>query len=541
MRRSQWVLVGVVSCALVSPLFPPIPAGAAQAKLSIGDASVTEGDSGTATATFKVKLRRPNATDVSASFATSDGSAIAGSDYKAKSGQVVIPAGATVVKIKIKIVSDTTFESHEDFAVDLTDVIGALVIDAHAVGTITDNDGDKDFWLTFPGNYSNPTASQPLAVITGANGTTGTATGSAFSLPFTIGAAGIVYLNIPNSAEVQSSDLVESRSVHITATGSLGVAGVNQQLHGVGEYSYTGGGFLARPTGSLGTEHLVLAYQGIAAIPTSSQLTVVAAFDGTTVTITPKATVGTHPAGVAFTVAMDQGDTYQLRTPADLSGSEVDSDKPIAVYGGAECANVPTGTSYCDLVVEQMPPLYSWGTEFYSLPFARRTNGDTFRVLASVDGTVVNVNGSTLVTLNRGQFYEWVVTARSQITTSQPALVAQFFNGVTWDGGTVGDPMMVLVPPTSAYRSSYAFGSYIEPEGGVGAHANVIAPTADVGSVLLDGVAIPPASFTAIGATSYSGAVVALTDGRHTLSGPSPLGGVVYSFSQYNAQGYPIG
>jgi hypothetical protein len=48
-----------------------------------------------------------------------------------------------------------------------------------------------------------------------------------------------------------------------------------------------------------------------------SQIAVVAAVDGTTVLITPTAG-GTHPPGVAFSVAMNRGDSYQLSSSDDL-------------------------------------------------------------------------------------------------------------------------------------------------------------------------------------------------------------------------------
>ena len=49
----------------------------------------------------------------------------------------------------------------------------------------------------------------------------------------------------------------------------------------------------------------------------------------------------------------------------DLSGSIVDADKPISVYGGHPCANVPDQTFvFCDYVVEQMPPTNTWGRTF---------------------------------------------------------------------------------------------------------------------------------------------------------------------------------
>ncbi|NOK07235.1 Ig domain-containing protein,Calx-beta domain-containing protein, partial [Myxococcus xanthus] len=54
--------------------------------LSVGDASATEGNSGTATMTFTVSLGAASGQTVTVNYATADGTANAGSDYVARSG-----------------------------------------------------------------------------------------------------------------------------------------------------------------------------------------------------------------------------------------------------------------------------------------------------------------------------------------------------------------------------------------------------------------------------------------------------------------------
>ena len=81
---------------------------------------------------------------------------------------------------------------------------------------------------------------------------------------------------------------------------------------------------------------------------------------------------------------------------ADLTGSIIKSDKPIAAFGGNKCTNVPIGYYACDHIVEQLTPTSTWGQAFLTVPLATRLNGDTFRILASQDGTEVSINGSWL-------------------------------------------------------------------------------------------------------------------------------------------------
>ena len=110
--------------------------------LSIGDVSISEGNSGTQQATFTLTLSAVAASPVSFDIATADGNAIAGSDYVAHSltGQV-IPAGASSATFTVDINGDTVVEpGSENFEVNVSNVIGAIVADGQAIGTITNDD-----------------------------------------------------------------------------------------------------------------------------------------------------------------------------------------------------------------------------------------------------------------------------------------------------------------------------------------------------------------------------------------------------------------
>jgi hypothetical protein len=110
--------------------------------LSVGDVTVTEGDSGTALATFPVTLDRPAAAPVHVHWATGDGTATAPADYTASAGDLDFPAGSTTQTASVPIVGDLAVEPDETFTVTLSAATGAAVADGTAAGTIRDNDGD---------------------------------------------------------------------------------------------------------------------------------------------------------------------------------------------------------------------------------------------------------------------------------------------------------------------------------------------------------------------------------------------------------------
>ena len=110
------------------------------ASLAIGDTTVTEGDSGTTTASFPVILSDPSASAVTVGFATSNGTAVAGSDYTSTSGTLTFNPGEVAKTISVPIKGDTVFEPTETFSVNLSNPVGATIADGSATGTILDND-----------------------------------------------------------------------------------------------------------------------------------------------------------------------------------------------------------------------------------------------------------------------------------------------------------------------------------------------------------------------------------------------------------------
>jgi len=159
---------------------------------------------------------------------------------------------------------------------------------------------------------------------------------------------------------------------------------------------------------------------------------VVATQNNTNVSITPAAAGATKPAGVAFTVMLNSGETYQLANPAraDMTGTLVSADKPVAVFGGHRCAEVPSNVGYCDYVVEQIPDVTLWGKTHHTVPFSGRSRY-TVRVMASMDGTTFTTAPAGMIgTLNAGQFADVTLSGVGEFVSSNPVLVAQFIHAM---------------------------------------------------------------------------------------------------------------
>ena len=108
--------------------------------ISIGNVSVTEGNSGTTNANFTVTLSAAASVPVTVHYATADGTATAGSDYLAASGTLTIPAGSTTGTISVPVAGDKLNEANETFTVTLSSSTNAVIATATGTGTILDDD-----------------------------------------------------------------------------------------------------------------------------------------------------------------------------------------------------------------------------------------------------------------------------------------------------------------------------------------------------------------------------------------------------------------
>ena len=169
--------------ALMSSSGPATPA------ISIGDRSISEGQSGTTTVfNFTVSLSVASSSTVTVDYATTLGTAL--DDLQSTpSGQLSFTPGQTSKTISVNVIGDMLVEPNETFFVNLTTVVGATISDAQGLGTILNDDaaptpsitiddysaiegnsGTKLF--TFVVSLSNASTSNVTVQYATANGTT---------------------------------------------------------------------------------------------------------------------------------------------------------------------------------------------------------------------------------------------------------------------------------------------------------------------------------------------------------------------------------
>lgn len=408
--------------------------------------------------------------------------------------------------------------------------------------------------------------------------------------------------------------------------------------------TYSNDASLLLPAHILGTSHVVVAphhshINDPSTTPTtvikrSAELVIVATQDNTTVTLKPSADTlagaalgPSWPAVPAIArastpaaIVLQSYEVLQLATDStgadydcytaggaswcrkgnDLTGTVVTSDKPVAVFAGHSCQNIPNSRPYCDHNEEQIFPFATWGKTFIAVPsFPLRLNNNTFpSVSAAPDhfkivagcpvtqpqcnplGTTLTLNpapaaanvlapnnclAGTSLTANNcrlagGGFVEFKSAVPFSITADQPIAVAQFFPGQ----GPVsaipaptdpaeGDPSMVLLPPIEQWRARY---TVLASTGLLDNYIGLAIDSSRVASVLVDGAAINitpggtlPGDPKQVGSTTFVVKNHAVSTGTHTIQvNPKPgqtsvpgAGVTVYGYDAQVSYGYTGG
>ena len=129
--------------------------------LTVADAEVQE--AANATLAFAVTLSRAPSGTVTVDYATSDGTATAGSDYTATSGTLSFAAGETEKTVSVPVLDDAHDEGSETLTLTLSNPSGAYLADGTATGTINNTDHMPGAWMA---RFGRTVADQVLEAVT---------------------------------------------------------------------------------------------------------------------------------------------------------------------------------------------------------------------------------------------------------------------------------------------------------------------------------------------------------------------------------------
>lgn len=188
--------------------------------------------------------------------------------------------------------------------------------------------------------------------------------------------------------------------------------------------------------------------------------------------------------GATCTVTLQKLETVLLKS-SDITGTRVDSNRPLSVFAGDECATVPSGYGKCELFYEQVPPVVTWGKTFLLGPLEERMFfGEVYKIISAgantdVDVYCVNQNDQKdrfdlrFSLVHGGSAHKFVVGNKRMcsVTANKPVLLMLFApshqNGNSQDG-----VFMALVPPVKQFSNSVT----ITVPSDVKGFANIVVP-----------------------------------------------------------------
>ncbi len=130
--------------------------------VSVADASVTEGQTGTTVMHFPVSLSEAVDHTVTVVAQTANGLAAAGSDYDGIGPHLVsFSPGATLRFVSVNVIGDGDPELHETFSVILSQPVNATIGDGQGVGTILNDDLASRTFVSPVGADANACWNQP--------------------------------------------------------------------------------------------------------------------------------------------------------------------------------------------------------------------------------------------------------------------------------------------------------------------------------------------------------------------------------------------
>jgi hypothetical protein len=344
-------------------------------------------------------------------------------------------------------------------------------------------------------------------------------------------------------------------------------------------FSYTNDASLLLPVRSLGKHYTVLAYDTAYQYETcgpdfgvydekSGYFTIVATEDDTTVTIVAPSALRSGPAipervppGAPLTLELARGDVLELVADAptddecepvptglcaipcsrtgELTGTTIESDRPIAVFAGHDCAQVPAGFIACDHIEDQLWPDEALGRSYVIVPLYVQAGAPRVptiaRIVATVDGTEITLRppatGVSNRTLGAGEFVELELYGPTEVVSSQPIAVAQYLVG---DELTPldSDPSMVIAVPEEQWRNDYAI---LVPESYPTSFLSIAAPRGR--GVRVDGTLVTPFEQTA----RFDYYYLPVSPGQHRLEGDEPFTVLVSGHGPFVSYAYPGG
>ncbi|XP_078542164.1 IgGFc-binding protein-like [Lissotriton helveticus] len=158
------------------------------------------------------------------------------------------------------------------------------------------------------------------------------------------------------------------------------------------------------------------------------------------------------------TITLAPQEVILLSDANGLTGTRVVSLTPVAVFSGSICYSSPS--SYCDILIEQLYPLHSWGQQFVVFPLMTKEVRDGIIIIAARPNTTVTLRTESTTlkySLQPGSHISMNLQTGMLVDATEPITVGYLFQGGYTTLGFLTDPFIATVPPSNFSRRYYKF------------------------------------------------------------------------------------
>ncbi|XP_072017975.1 uncharacterized protein [Amphiura filiformis] len=183
----------------------------------------------------------------------------------------------------------------------------------------------------------------------------------------------------------------QNGAIWIQSSGDISVYAISDN------HAASGDGFLVLPTTSLGTEYHVVGARARKRNSYRSEFVMVGIQDNTTISMYLNGIVETSSGNHYYQkyLTLNRFDVIQFQSKSDLTGSLIESDKPISVISGSRCGFVNSEKIFikrsCEYMVIHLPPVRHWGREFIVSPLHSAGGETIVRMIASQGQSVITI------------------------------------------------------------------------------------------------------------------------------------------------------
>ncbi|XP_039369926.1 adhesion G protein-coupled receptor E3-like [Mauremys reevesii] len=238
------------------------------------------------------------------------------------------------------------------------------------------------------------------------------------------------------------------------------------------------------PVSSLGNEHYIVtpSAQSLDSYPEFSVMTYE---DCNSVEVHVKGKLHyltqVYSTGTKLEIKLRAFQGIQLQGIADLSGTRIVSEKPVAVLVGQVCF---CNNTKCNHVFEQLLPVCSWGTTYIIPPLPWQKVDETVYITASQNTTVLYQLGEQqeTVTLAGGSVLQRPVKPWIPVSISANVGIQVVFYSVGAAVPNSSHAFLMNVPDVASYCRMYSINAQEDFEN----FALMVANTSETGAIILD-------------------------------------------------------